>query len=153
MADELHLPPLIFPSFEARISSDDGRLSIYDPVRRQRVALTPEEWVRQHCINWFLMRGYPLGRCSVERVVDERGQRFDVLWRDADLAPFVLIECKAYDVALTHAALRQSAWYNLKLNAPYMFLTNGRVAHCARVSSDGAVDLLDDIPPYPAPSP
>jgi hypothetical protein len=65
----------------------------------------------------------------------------------------VLVECKSYDVAITHAALRQSAWYNLKLQAPYMFLTNGRVAHCARIGSDGAVDLLDDIPPYPTATP
>lgn len=153
MSNELHLPPLIFPTIDARISSDDGRLTIVDPVRKQRVALTPEEWVRQHCIHWFIARGYPLGRCSVERVVDDRGQRFDVLWRDAELKPFVLVECKSYDVAITHAALRQSAWYNLQLHAPYMFLTNGRVAHCARVGSDGAVDLLDDIPPYPTATP
>lgn len=153
MADELHLPPLIFPSFETRISSDDGRLTIYDPVRRQRVALTPEEWVRQHCIQWFASRGYPLGRCSVERVVDERGQRFDVLWRDAELKPYMLIECKSFDVALTHAALRQSTWYNLRLHAPYMFVTNGRAAHCARVGSNGTVDLLDDVPPYPTLTP
>jgi hypothetical protein len=85
----------------------------------------------------------------VERVLDRNGLRFDLLWRDAELRPFLLVECKAATVPITTDTLRQSAWYNITLQAPYILLTNGRAAYCAHVDADGAVDMLDDIPTYP----
>ena len=150
MSDLVSLPTLIFPTFEMRISSDDGSLRIFDPVRKLHVALTPEEWVRQHCLNWLVVKGFPMGRCSVEKVLDRSGLRFDLLWHDKDLRPFLLVECKGADVPITKDALRQSAWYNITLKAPYVLLTNGRVANCAHVDADGTVDMIDDVPVYPS---
>jgi len=116
------------------------------------VILTPEEWVRQHCLRWIVSRGYPMSRCSVERVVDRStaapSQRFDLLWRDASLAPFLLIECKSASTAINDATLRQTAWYNLTLKAPYILLTNGLTAFCARIAEDGSIEPLTDIPDY-----
>lgn len=129
MSELIALPTLIFPTFEARISSDDGTLRIFDPVRKQHVALTPEEWVRQHCLHWLVGKGFPIGRCSVEKVLDKNGLRFDLLWLDNNLRPFLLVECKGADVGITTDTLRQSAWYNITLKAPYVLLTNGRVAY------------------------
>ena len=149
MSDLVALPTLIFPTFPAKIDSSDGPLRIYDDVRRKYVALTPEEWVRQHCLHWMHQRGYPMGRCSVERSVDKNGMRYDLMWVDSEMRPFILVECKAPDVAVTTDTLRQSAWYNLTLKAPYVLLTNGRTAYCAKVDRDGVVDILADIPDYP----
>ncbi|NQW29720.1 MAG: type I restriction enzyme HsdR N-terminal domain-containing protein [Ignavibacteria bacterium] len=150
MKNELvFLPSLIFPTYQTRISNDDMGTRIYDEVRKKLVALTPEEWVRQHCIHWFVSQGYPLSRCSVERTISKTGMRFDVLWLDANLHPFMLIECKAPNVKVSDHTLRQSGWYNLTLRAPYMFLTNGREAHCAKITRDGYVDIIPDIPKYP----
>ena len=146
------LPPLIFPSFDMKVSHDGSAARIFDPVRRSWVSLTPEEWVRQHCLNWLLQRGYPLGRCSVERRVDGRAraaaQRFDLLWRDARLEPFLLIECKSASTPINDDTLRQTAWYNLTLKAPYILLTNGRMAFCARVEDHGSIVPQTDIPDY-----
>lgn len=150
MSDIVALPTLIFPTFAARIDTVEGSLSIYDGVRKKYVALTPEEWVRQHCIHWLASRGYPLGRCSIERTITGSGMRYDVLWVDATLAPFLLIECKAPNVAITEHTLRQSAWYNLTLRSPHVLLTNGMVAYCATISPDGTVKMAEDVPPYPA---
>ncbi len=149
MSDLVALPSLIFPSFAVRIDSSNGGLKIYDEVRRKYVALTPEEWVRQHCMHWLASRGFPLGRCSVERSIGSTGMRYDLLWVDAYMSPFILVECKSPDVAISPDTLRQSAWYNLTLKAPYVLLTNGRSAYCAQVSADGTVRLLSDIPHYP----
>ena len=149
MSNLVALPTLIFPTFGAKIDSSQGPLRIYDDVRRKYVSLTPEEWVRQHCVHWLHKRGYPMGRCSVERRIDKSGMRYDLLWVDADLKPFLLVECKAPEVSVTTDTLRQSAWYNLTLQAPYVLLTNGRTAYCARVDRDGVVDILADIPTYP----
>ena len=68
---------------------------------------------------------------------------------DSDISPFLLIECKAPDVKVSADTLRQSAWYNITLKAPYILLTNGRTAYCAKVDKDGAVDLINDVPDYP----
>lgn len=150
MANELvMLPSLIFPTYKAKISTDQGSMQIYDEVRRKYVALTPEEWVRQHCIHWFVSKGYPIGRCSVERTISKTGMRFDILWLDANLVPFILIECKAPSVRVSDHTIRQSAWYNMTLRAPYVFLTNGLEAMCARINREGLVDMVPDIPTYP----
>jgi hypothetical protein len=149
VSELIALPTLIFPSFSARIESTDDGLKIYDVVRRKYVSLTPEEWVRQHCVHWLQSRGYPLGRCSIERRVDKSGMRYDVMWVDASIRPFLLVECKAPDVSVSEDTLRQSAWYNLTLKAPYLLLTNGMAAHCIAVAADGTVDVLQDVPGYP----
>jgi len=151
MSELVALPTLIFPSYAVKIDSSDGSLRIYDDVRRKYVALTPEEWVRQHCAHWLKSRGYPLGRCSVERTIGPSGMRYDLMWVDAEMKPFLLVECKAPDVKVTSDTLRQSAWYNITLRAPFVLLTNGRSAYCAKVDRDGGVDVLDDVPEYPRP--
>lgn len=45
---------LNLPAFDAKIVVRDGKRSIFDVIRRRYVALTPEEWVRQHFVH-FLM--------------------------------------------------------------------------------------------------
>lgn len=149
MSDLVALPTLMFPAIEPRIITEEGTLRIYDPVRKKYVALTPEEWVRQHCLQWLISRGYPMGRCSVERVLDSNGLRYDLMVVDEHNHAYLLIECKAPSVEVTTDTLRQSAWYNLTLKAPYILLTNGRVAYCAHIESDGAVEMIDDVPTYP----
>lgn len=147
------LPELIFPAFDVRTEASTSGVRIYDAVRRQYVALTPEEWVRQHCIHWLISRGYPLGRCSVEKslqIGSETTMRYDVLWMDDQLNPFLLIECKAPTLALTDAVVRQSAWYNHTLKAPFIFMTNGRSAFCYQRQPDGTLQPCDDIPTYPS---
>lgn len=75
--------------------------------------------------------------------------RYDLLWVDAHVVPFLLVECKAPDVQISEHTIRQSSWYNLTLKAPFVLLTNGKAAHCAAVSADGTVTLLADLPSYP----
>ncbi len=145
-----HLAPLIFPSFEMKLSHEGATTKIYDVVRRSYVALTPEEWVRQHCLHWLLSLGYPLGRCSIERMLKRGSMRYDLLWHDAHLHPYLLVECKAPSIRITQDTLRQTTWYNMQLKAPYVLLTNGSVAYCAQAAEDGSLTQLDDVPTYNA---
>ena len=51
---------LNLPTFAAKVKEKDGKHTIFDPVRRKYVALTPEEWVRQHFVNYLIThKGYP----------------------------------------------------------------------------------------------
>jgi hypothetical protein len=149
MTNLLHLPTLMFPSFAARIEHDGEKATIFDVVRKKHVALTPEEWVRQSCMHWLFSQHYPQGRCSIERRIDSSGMRCDLLFSDKFLKPFLLVECKAPAISVSDITLRQTVWYNLTLQAPYMLLTNGLVAYCAKTERDGTLEMLDHIPPYP----
>ena len=46
--------PLNLPKFSVKVTEKAGKPSIWDPVRRKFVALTPEEWVRQHFVNYLV---------------------------------------------------------------------------------------------------
>lgn len=148
MAIPNHLSPLIFPSFEMKLSHEGSTTKIFDVVRKTYVVLTPEEWVRQHCLHWLLSLGYPLGRCSIERMLKRGSMRYDLLWHDAHLHPYLLVECKAPSIRITQDTLRQTTWYNMQLKAPYVLLTNGSVAYCAHAADDGSLTQLDDVPTY-----
>ena len=48
------MQPLNLPPFEANIKKMDGMVKIQDVLRRKFVALTPEEWVRQHFVHFLI---------------------------------------------------------------------------------------------------
>ena len=45
---------LNLPGFAPKVAEKDGKRTIFDPVRQKYVALTPEEWVRQHFVNYLI---------------------------------------------------------------------------------------------------
>ena len=52
---KLNLPP-----YPARVTEDQGKAKILDVLRRRYVALTPEEWVRQHFVHYLIeYKHYP----------------------------------------------------------------------------------------------
>ena len=54
------MPELNLPSFDKKVIQKDGRPFIFDIIRRLYVALTPEEWVRQHFVHFLIgTKGYP----------------------------------------------------------------------------------------------
>ncbi len=53
---------LNLPQYEIKIGEKDGKRTIFDFLRRKYVALTPEEWVRQHFTHYLVEhKGYPKG--------------------------------------------------------------------------------------------
>jgi len=107
---------------------------IYDSIRKQWVAATPEELVRQRLI--FLLTeelGFPRELMAVERRISEitfdsqaPNRRLDLLcyYREKEaLKPLLIIECKA--IPLSSAALQQVIGYNDYVRAPYISIVNG----------------------------
>ena len=41
---------LSFPNYEFRLKKINQKKFIFDEIRKKYIELTPEEWVRQHCI-------------------------------------------------------------------------------------------------------
>jgi len=119
---------LNFPSYEFRIERKEDSLKIYDAFRRKWVVLTPEEWVRQHVLAFLVQtKNYAASLIAVERslVYNTKRRRFDVLVFDKQSKPFMLIECKAPEVALTTETLIQVCTYNTVFKVPYLFISNG----------------------------
>ena len=119
---------LNLPGYDTKISSKDGKPTIFDLLRRCYVALTPEEWVRQHVIGWLVgVRAIPQLRISQEYPVNINGQhqRADIVVIDEFAKPHILVECKAPDVVLDHEVVMQAIRYNAVVGARYILLTNG----------------------------
>lgn len=115
-----------------------SRGDIFDPVRRRRVALTPEEWVRQQTIALLHDRmGYPYELMQVEGAISLNGltKRCDIVVYDAQVRPRMIVECKREEVPLTQRVADQASRYNLVLGVPYLLLTNGLVQCCLHVEN------------------
>lgn len=143
---------LNLPAYQYRIEQRSGKLVIFDPIRKKFVVLTPEEWVRQHFINYLTEHlGYPASRVRVESGTkyNKRAKRTDILIYDDELQPLVLVECKAQSVGISQATFDQISVYNKTLKAPLLVCSNGMVHYaCAYNKDDESIRFLDSIPPY-----
>jgi len=142
------------PTYEFRIDErEDGRV-IYDPIRQTYVRLTPEEWVRQHFVQYLIQeQGVPAGLVSVEAGFRYQNQprRADVIAHDRQGEPLLLVECKAPRVTIGQDAFDQGAQYNLVLGAPFLVVTNGQTHYaCAIDFETQHYQFLDDLPHYDA---
>jgi len=97
-------------------------------IRKKKIILTPEEWVRQHYINFLSLHlQYPLSFISVEKELNYFGlkKRWDIVVFNNLYEPIILVECKAPNVKLNQEALKQVFTYQNKLNCEFIVLSNG----------------------------
>jgi hypothetical protein len=122
------LHKLNFPEYNFNIQKLNEVVMIYDRCRRKMVKLTPEEWVRQHVLFYLIdeCRISPT-KISVEKQLQLNNtlKRFDVVVFEKEARPFLLIECKAPTISINHNVFDQAVRYNLNLQVPYLWLTNG----------------------------
>lgn len=122
-------PTLIYPTFNIRLKEGKGKtLFVFDVIRKKWLLLTPEEWVRQHVVNYLIYeKGYPLSLISLEKEIELNGnrKRYDVVVYTKQLTPEIIIECKSPEIPLSEKVLEQALRYNLILKVNYVFITNG----------------------------
>ena len=124
---------LTLPQYQLRTKTQHGRQLIFDQIRKKFIQLTPEEWVRQHFLNYLIKDlRYPRSLVKVESglSVNNMGKRTDILVYNQEIDPYLLVECKAAHVTLNHKALDQLAIYNRAIKAQYLVLTNGLKHYC-----------------------
>lgn len=143
---------LNLPSFDINVKKIGGKLSILDPLRRKFVALTPEEWVRQHFVNFLLReKGYPAALIANEIHIDlnKLKKRCDSVVYNRDLSPLMIIEYKAPDVEITQQVFDQIVRYNIVLKVKYLIVSNGLNHYCCIMDYDKqSFGYLSDIPNY-----
>ena len=124
---------------------DEQKKLIFDRVRKKFIPLTPEEWVRQHCID-FLIDYFNLSPnlIAVERQIKVNGKpkRFDIVSFSTKGIPQILIECKAPDTPISAKTLTQAGLYLSKIDSEYMWLTNG-LQHIWMLKSEGKFSVIE----------
>ena len=143
---------LNLPAFDIKIAQKEGKNIIFDVLRRRYVALTPEEWVRQHFVNFLVgHKGYPpaLLANEVELRAGDKKLRCDSVLYDKTARPVMIIEYKAPTIALTQRVFDQISAYNMLLHVDYLIVSNGLLHYCCRMDyGNNAYTFLTDIPGY-----
>lgn len=92
------------------------------------MVLTPEEWVRQHAVQFLLNdRKYPKSLVNVEKLLKVNGlsKRYDAVVFNPDGTIFLLVECKAPQIRIDQSTFDQIARYNLSMQSEFLMVTNG----------------------------
>lgn len=119
---------LQFPYYSFRFKNSEKHRLIFDPIRKKFVVLTPEEWVRQHVLQFLIHeKGYAAQLINVEKQLklNQIKKRYDIVVYQPDGSVFVIVECKSPKVEITQDTFDQIARYNLVTNASYLMVTNG----------------------------
>ena len=143
---------LNLPSYETKITESNGKRQIFDTLRRCYVALTPEEWVRQHFVNFLIgYKGYPAALTGNEIAIMLNGmnRRCDTVVYDRALKPRMIIEYKAPTVKITKEVFAQISRYNLILKVDYLIVSNGLQHYCCKMDyTNNTFTFLQEIPEY-----
>jgi hypothetical protein len=143
---------LNFPDYQFKIKEENKRTQIFDTVRKKYVALTPEEWVRQHIIVFLITeKKYPASLIAVEVSLNRgtKKQRGDIVIYTNDGKPRMIIECKAPEVNITQDVFFQIARYNAPLKMNYLVVSNGISHFCCKMDyENGEHIFIKDIPYY-----
>ena len=143
---------LNFPSYSFRYKNSENKVAIFDDIRKKFIILTPEEWVRQHTVQFLLQeKSYPKSYLNVEKLIkiNDLSKRYDIVVFQPDGTIFLLVECKATEVKITQQTFDQIARYNLTLKAKYLMVTNGLNHYfCQMDFEKEKYVFLDELPEF-----
>ena len=142
---------LDFSAVTLQIRSAGTDTTVFDPIRKKWVALTPEEHVRQFLIAYLAEQmQYPTGLLSVEKMIQvaTRKKRFDLVVFNRSHQPWMLAECKAPSVEITNKTLFQLLDYHSAIPCRYWLLTNGHQTFCADAADPSQINWLPALPSF-----
>jgi hypothetical protein len=143
---------LNFPVYSFRFKNSENKVAIFDEIRKKFILLTPEEWVRQHTIQFLLNENqYPKSYINVEKLIkiNDLSKRYDVVVFQPNGEIYLLIECKAPEVQITQQTFDQIARYNLVLKAKYLMVTNGLNHYFCQMDFENEKYIfLKELPEY-----
>jgi hypothetical protein len=135
-----------------RTRTAGGRTEVWDAIRGRWLPMTPEEEVRQRVIAYLRdVKGVPplLIRQEQPLTLNDTARRADIVVYDPAGRPRLVVECKAPSVPITRRTLEQVVRYNIVLNAPCLWITNGKTNRCYRYhAAENRFEPLDEIPDF-----
>ena len=143
---------LNFPDYKFQFKSNENKTFVFDPLRKKWMVLTPEEWVRLHCVQFLIQeKQYPASFIAVEKQITifNTVKRFDVVIYQSNQDVSVLVECKAPREQITQKVFDQIARYNLKLKSNYLMVTNGMFHYFCQMDYDNQkYTFIKSLPPF-----
>ena len=125
--------------------------TVWDPLRKKEVALTPEERVRQWFIA-FLMKecDVPISLMNSEVALEYGRKRYraDIVVFDREGKPLLVVEGKREDVELGAETIRQALRYHAVLDIKYIVLTNGKSTFLYGRNAAGEFIPLREFPKF-----
>jgi|TARA_B100000902_G_C27268673_1_gene895073 hypothetical protein len=143
---------LNIPDQNIQIKKNNSKTYIFDFLRKKKLVLTPEEWVRQNLVSHLVNDlNYPKGLIKTESSLKYNGlkKRSDIIVLDRAMKNFMVIECKSFKLKLNNSNLNQAAMYNKIYKSRYLMLSNG-LQHiiCKYDWSNESYIFLESIPEY-----
>jgi hypothetical protein len=136
---------LVFPAYSHKVKKNQGKLYIFEEISHR--LLTPEEWVRQHCIHFLVhSKSYPASLFQIEggMKVDKLKRRTDIRIYKPSGEVFMIVECKAPHIEINLATIQQISQYQKTQQAQYLVITNG----IQNIILHHSTKILTEFPPY-----
>lgn len=140
-------PSLNLPSADLKLSKEKDDFFVWCVIRKKKLLLTPEEWVRQHVIHYLISyKKIPIERINSEHLLKINGQnrRCDVVVVDSFGNAKLIVECKAPEINLDEKVFLQTSNYIQKSKAAFFWMTNG--LHHVIVECEKPEVFLEDVP-------
>lgn len=146
------LLPLNLPAYPFKITELDGQLSMFDIIRKRNVIITPEEWVRQHFVQYLINdKKYPKTLIKLEggHKLHGKAKRSDIVVFNSVGEKILLVECKAPSVTIDQKTFDQVARYNMVHKVNYLAVTNGIQHYYCKIDfSAGMYHFISELPDY-----
>lgn len=143
---------LNFPEFGIRLKNKENKSLIFDIIRKNWFLLTPEEWVRQHCIHYLIfIKHYPKSLINVEKKVLVNGvpKRYDIIIFSKNGEVLLIVECKEPRIKISQSVFDQISKYNLTLKSKYLMVSNGLTHYfCSVDYLNNDYFFLTEIPKF-----
>ena len=139
-----------YPTPSFKMKQENEQHFVFDAIRKTWLLLTEEEWVRQNFLQYLVKElKYPSVLIAIEKELELNGlkKRFDILVYDEQHQPWMLIECKAPQVALNNAGLEQLLRYHMGIPVPFLIITNGETTYGWEKKND-ELTLLKEMPEW-----
>jgi hypothetical protein len=146
------LQPLNLPPYPFKISDDNGTLTLFDEIRKKTIIITPEEWVRQHFVQYLIkQKNYPRSLIKLEG-----GLKLNTLQKRTDIVVFnpagqriLMVECKAPSVTIDQKTFDQIARYNMVHKVSLLAVSNGlQHYYCTIDHEKCAYQFIEELPGY-----
>ena len=143
---------LNLPEYPFRIKQESNAMYIFDDIRKKFLLLTPEEWVRQHLVQ-FLIRDkkYPRSLIKLEGglKLNSLQKRSDILLFNSSGEKILLVECKAPSVKISQDTFDQIARYNFIYRVKWLLVSNGLQHFCCEIDFENeSYRFVEELPEY-----
>jgi hypothetical protein len=146
----LLMQQLNLPEYSLKVKNENGKTFVFDPIRKKFVVLTPEEWVRQHFIQYLIQeKNYPASLMAVEKqlMVNSQPRRFDLLIYNRKGLPHAVVEFKAPEVKISQETFDQVVRYNMTLKVKQIIVSNGMQHFACEIDYEkNSYSFLKEIP-------